>query len=119
MAHFAELDENSVVQRVIVVNNSDCVGDGTEEEVGVAFCHNLLGGTWKQTSYNGNIRKRYAEHGYRYDQELDAFIPPQPYPSWVLDTDANWKPPVPMPTEGMWRWDEATLSWIEITALEA
>lgn len=115
MAHFAELDENSVVQRVIVVNNSDCVGDGTEEEVGVAFCHKLLGGTWKQTSYNSNIRKHYAGKGYRYDQELDAFIPPQPYPSWTLDADANWQPPVPMPTEGMWRWDEATLSWIGMT----
>ena len=117
MAHFAEIDANGVVQRVIVVANKDTAdADGNEvESIGVAFCQNLLGGNWKQTSYNANIRKNYAGIGYTYDAGLDAFVPPQPYPSWVLNNEtAQWVAPVPMPTDGkMYAWDEATQAWVE------
>ena len=96
------------------MNNSDCLdANGQESEaVGIAFCQGLFGGTWKQTSYNANFRKHYAGIGYRYDAGLDSFVPPQPYPSWTLDADANWQPPVPMPTDGgMYNWNESTLTW--------
>ena len=74
---------------------------------------NLLGGNWKQTSYNGKHRKHYAGIGYTYDEGRDAFIPPQPYPSWSLDSDCNWQAPVPMPDDGaMYTWDEAAQAWI-------
>lgn len=116
MAHFAEIDENNIVTRVIAVNNYDCIKNGVEDEAtGIAFCQFLLGGNWIQTSYNGNFRKRYAGKGYFYDAAKDAFIPPQPYPSWTLDDDCNWQAPTPMPTDGKpYRWDEATLSWEEV-----
>jgi hypothetical protein len=114
MAHFAELDENNIVKRVIVVANKDCAdANGVEKEsIGVAFCERLFGGVWKQTSYNGNMRKHYAGIGYAYDAARDAFIPPQPYPSWSLDDDANWQAPVPMPNdEFTYVWDEANQQW--------
>jgi hypothetical protein len=117
MAHFAELDQNNVVLRVIVVHNNDCLdANGNESEaVGVGFCTKLFGGNWKQTSYNGNIRKNYAGIGYTYRADIDAFVAPQPYPSWTLDVNAKWQPPVPHPTDGkMYSWDEATLSWVEV-----
>lgn len=117
MAHFAELDENNIVTRVIVVatkDNSDA--NGVEKEsIGRAFCERLFGGNWVQTSYNGNIRKRYAGIGYTYRPDLDAFIAPQPYPSWTLDADTNWQAPVPMPTDGeMYSWDEANQTWVKV-----
>ena len=115
MAHFAELDANNVVLRVIVIDNKDTAdANGVEKEhIGAAFCERLFGGNWKQTSYNGSIRKHYAGIGYTYNSVRDAFIPPQPYPSWTLDDDANWQPPVAMPTDGqMYVWDEATTSWL-------
>jgi hypothetical protein len=115
MAHFAQLNEENLVTQVIVVSNQDTADqDGVENEaIGIAFCTNLLGGTWKQTSYNGNIRKNYAGVGYKYDATLDAFIPPQPYASWLLDEDkAQWKAPVDYPTdEGKYTWNEETLTW--------
>lgn len=117
MAHFAELDENNVVKRVIVVDNKDTSdANGNEiESIGVAFCQKLLGGNWKQTSYNGNIRKNYAGIGYTYHVDIDAFVAPQPYPSWVLDANAQWQAPVPMPTDGkMYSWDEAAQAWVEV-----
>jgi hypothetical protein len=118
MAHFAEIDENNVVQRVIVVANKDTAdANGNEvESIGVAFCQRLLGGNWKQTSYNGNFRKNYAGIGYTYDAGIDAFVPPKPYPSWVLNSNtAQWEAPVPMPQDGkMYSWDEATQSWVEV-----
>ena len=119
MAHFAELDENNVVLRVVVVDNKDTSdANGNEvESIGVAFCQKLLGGNWKQTSYNGNIRKNYAGISYVYDATIDAFVPPKPYPSWVLDTNtAQWQAPVSMPSDGaMYSWDEATQSWVQVT----
>jgi hypothetical protein len=114
MAHFAELDGNNVVLRVIVVDNKDTADAyGVEKEhIGAAFCERVLGGTWKQTSYNGNMRKNYAGIGYTYHEDIDAFAAPQPYPSWTLDTDARWQAPTPMPTDGMYTWNEATTSWV-------
>ena len=99
MAHFAQLDENNVVTQVIVVSNDDCTdSNGTEtESIGVAFCQKLLGAdtNWKQTSYNDNMRVRYAAIGYSYNASLDAFVPPQPYDSWTLDSGtADWVSPL-------------------------
>jgi len=122
MAHFVRI-ENGVVVQGIVVNNKDTADEhGVEkEDIGIAFCSNLLGGTWKQTSYNGNIRKNYAGIGYTYDETLDAFIPPKPFASWLLDTDkAQWKAPVDYPTdEGSFTWNEDTLAWVELPDLVA
>jgi hypothetical protein len=102
MAHFTQLDANNVVTQVIVVANSDTAdANGVEKEyIGAAFCEKLFGGTWKQTSYNGSIRKNYAGVGYTYDAERDAFIPPKPYNSWVLNEDTClWEAPVAMPQD--------------------
>ena len=118
MAHFAKLNENNVVTEVVVVSNSDTSdANGVEKEsIGIAFCEHLFGGTWLQTSYNGNIRKNYAGIGYTYYSDIDAFVPPQPYPSWTLNPEtAQWVPPVPYPNDGKaYTWDEATQSWVEV-----
>ena len=118
MAHFCELDANNVVLRVVVIDNKDTAdANGIEKEhIGAAFCERLFGGTWKQTSYNGNIRKNYAGIGYTYDPERDAFIPGQPYPSWTLNEETClWEPPIPRPVDGKaYDWDEGTLSWVEV-----
>jgi len=119
MAHFAELDANNVVLRVIVVGNADTSdASGVEKEhIGAAFCEKLFGGTWKKTSYNGNIRKRYAGVGYTYNADLDAFVAPKPYASWVLNnTTADWEAPVAMPTEEgkRYAWNEETGAWDEV-----
>jgi hypothetical protein len=115
MSHFAELDANNVVLRVVVVDNKDTAdANGVEKEhIGAAYLEKLLGGTWKQTSYHGNIRKNYAGIGYTYDADIDAFVAPKPYPSWVLDENAQWQAPVPMPDDGeMYSWDEDAQSWV-------
>lgn len=126
MAHFACLDENNVVTQVIVVSNDDIKdANGVEvEEIGVGFCKKLLGANtnWKQTSYNNNMRVRYAGIGYTYNEELDAFVPPQPYASWVLNNEtADWEAPVgpaPALTEAevearsFYRWDEEGGAWV-------
>jgi len=117
MAHFAKL-ENNVVTQVIVVANQDILDENGQEseQKGIDFCSNLLGGTWKQTSYNGNIRKNYAGVGYTYDEGRNAFIAPKPYASWLLnETTAQWKAPVDMPTDDKrYTWNEATTSWVEV-----
>jgi hypothetical protein len=117
MAHFAELDETNIVKQVIVVHNNELLVDGIESETkGIEFCQSLFGGNWVQTSYNGNIRKNYAGIGFIYDPVLDAFYAPQPYASWVLDANAIWQAPTPMPEDGkIYWWDETTLSWTEPT----
>ena len=119
MAHFAEIDSNNVVLRVIVVDNRDTsIPDGTEvESIGVAFCQRLFGGNWKQTSYNGNIRKNYAGIGYTYDAGRDAFIPFKPYASWVLnESTAQWQAPVSMPSDGNhYMWDEENQIWQQVS----
>ena len=113
MAHFAEIDQNNIVLRVIVVSD-------TLESNGAQWCHDTFGGTWVQTSYNanGNPAKRYnfAGIGYTYDPLPNAFIPRKPYPSWLLNTTTFlWDPPVPYPSDGgMYVWDESTLAWRQI-----
>ena len=117
MAHFAEIGLNNEVVRVIVVHNNELLDEnGTEQEAkGADFCRNLFGGTWLQTSYNGNMRKNFAGARFTYDSDRDAFIPPKPYNSWVLnDETCQWEAPVPMPEgEERYIWDEDTTSWIE------
>lgn len=118
MAHFAQLDDNNVVTQVIVVANEELLFEGVENETqGVIFCRSLFGNDtkWVQTSYNGNIRKRYAGIGYTYDADKDAFIAPKPYGSWVLDADLNWQAPVAMPEDGKaYAWFEPNQEWIEL-----
>lgn len=105
MSHWAEIDENNTVLRVLVGNNS-------EPDEGEAFM-NSLGGTWVKTSYNGNIRKNFAGIGYTYDAGRDAFIPPKPYESWLLNEDTCvWEAPVPYPNDGvMYTWNEELADW--------
>ena len=121
MAHFAEIDADNLVVRVLVVPD-------VQENRGQEYLADDLGlgGTWKKTSYNtqGGVhvnggtpyRKNYAGIGYTYDAARDAFIPPKPFASWTLNEDTcNWDAPVAMPTDGkMYRWDEATTNWIEV-----
>jgi len=113
MAHFAELDADSIVVRVLVVPNE-------QENRGHDYLATDLGlgGTWVQTSYNATIRKNYAGIGYTFDSGRDAFIPPKPFASWVLnEATCNWDAPVARPTDDkMYTWDEATTSWTEVTA---
>jgi hypothetical protein len=108
MAHFARIDENNIVQEVLVVDNS-------VEHRGEDFLANELGlgGRWIQTSYNGNFRKQYAGIGFYYDEIKDIFVSPQPYPSWVLDENNDWKAPIERPDELSY-WDEETLSWKQL-----
>jgi len=86
------------------------------EEKGVAFCKSLFGADirWVQTSYNANFRKNYASIGGIYNADIDAFVPPKPYPSWSLNADAQWEAPVPMPDDGMYSWDEDSQSWVAL-----
>ena len=105
MAHFAELDENNIVLRVIRV-------DDAHEADGENWCNNFAGGVWKQTSYNNNIRYNYAGIGYFYDESADAFYALQPYPSWSLDDAYIWQAPTPHPDDGEdYFWDEANVKW--------
>lgn len=108
MSHWAEIDNNNVVLRVLVGNNA-------EPDEGEAFM-NSLGGTWVKTSYNGTIRKNFAGIGYSYDSTRDAFIAPKPFDSWVLDEDTcRWEAPVAYPTDGKrYTWNEETTNWEEV-----
>jgi hypothetical protein len=108
MAHFAEINSDNQVLRVIVVADEN-------EANGAEWCHNLLGGTWVQTSYNGRIRKQYAGIGYTYDETADEFVAPQPYASWTLDANNDWQAPTAKP-EGNYMWDEETLAWVATPA---
>ena len=117
MAHFAELNENNEVLRVVVVHNAELLDEsGNEsEQKGIDFCVNLFGGRWVQTSYNGTMRKNYAGIDFTYDPVNNWFFAPQPFASWTLDENAQWQAPVAYPTdEKFYSWDEATLSWKEI-----
>jgi hypothetical protein len=113
MAHFAKLGVGNIVNRVEVVSNDIAVN----EQAGVDFLNNLYKtrDIWKQTSYNGNMRKNFAAIGYTYDESRDAFISPQPYPSWVLDEDTCiWKAPIEVPSDDKhYFWDESSKSWNE------
>jgi hypothetical protein len=119
MAHFAKLDENNVVLEVLAVSNDELLQDGIESEAkGIQFLIDWSGGysNWKQTSYNRRIRKNYAGIGYIYDSTRDAFIPPQPFSSWVLNEETcQWGAPTQMPTDGkFYNWGEATTSWVAV-----
>lgn len=126
MAHFAKLDGNNVVEQVIVVSNDVLNNEPfpQSEQMGIDFCKSLYGSdtNWAQTSYNGNFRYNYAGAGYSFDVSATpdgAFVPPQPYPSWTLDTsNYQWQSPVPYPNDGkMYYWDEATQSWVAVPTM--
>lgn len=116
MAHFAEIDENNIVLRVLVTDNK-------KPSEGYDWLVERLGGTWVKTSYNTRagehklggtpLRKNFAGIGYTFDAERDAFIPPKPYESWVLDeATCLWEPPVAYPQDGLvYEWDEAAVDW--------
>ena len=114
MAHFAKLGKGNIVERVAVVSNDVA----TNEQAGIEFLQNLYKdrAVWKQTSYNGSIRKNYAGVGFKYDQTRDAFIPPSPYNSWVInETTCLWEAPIPKPNEDTneirYEWDEDNRAW--------
>lgn len=114
MSHWAQLDESNKVIQVTVGDNNDPAGDE-----GYQWLVDNLGGTWIKTSYNADkngFRKNYAAIGYLYDEERDAFIPPKPYPSWVLNEETCvWSAPTPHPEDGkLYRWDEDAQQWIEV-----
>lgn len=116
MAHFVKLDENNVVVDGTVVHNS-VINDlpfPESEPVGQAFLQKCgLEGRWVQTSYNNNFRKQYAGVGYTYDEANDVFIKPNAYgPSWTLDENFDWQPPVPRPESGEYYWDESQVNWV-------
>lgn len=107
MAHFAEIDTDGMVLRVLVV-------PGAHEHRGAAFLRDDLGlgGVWVQTSFTGRIRRRFAGRGMRHDPARDAFVLPQPHASWVLDADGDWQPPRPMPEGDGWVWQEPD-GWLQ------
>ena len=111
MAHFAKLGVGNIIIKVAVVSNDVA----TTEQAGVDFLNNLYNtrDVWKQTSYNGNIRKNFAGVGYSYDQTRDAFIPPKPFNSWILNEDTcNWEAPVAYPDDGKkYNWNEINQNW--------
>ena len=120
MAHFAELDGNNIVKRVVVVGNDietagGPLGDNDMHVDGETWCVNFFkGGNWKQTSYNHNFRKQYAGKGYTFDAAKDKFISPQPYASWALDGNDDWQAPVTYPTDVTDKavsWDDDNQQW--------
>lgn len=114
MAHYAFLDEDNVVTEVITGRNEDEVVNGISDWE--AYYGNVRGQACKRTSYNANIRKNYAGVGFSYDQARDAFIPPKPFPSWVLEEDTClWEAPIPYPNDAKeYEWDEDAVNWTEI-----
>ena len=123
MAHFAEIDNQNIVTRVIVVHNNELLlGEEESEQKGIDFCEGLFGHrNWVQTSYNANFRYNFAGVGYTWDSENDAFYAPKPFDSWVLDENYIWQAPVPYPDdaspEKIYEWDEENLTWklVELT----
>ena len=121
MAYFAKLNSDNIVENVISINNAVITdANGVEQEqLGLDFINKLYNtnDVWKQTSYNNNIRKNYAGIGYTYDVNRDAFIPPKPYNSWVLDEDTClWEAPVAIPTQELeenqyYSWNESIINW--------
>jgi hypothetical protein len=123
MAHFAKLDSNNIVQRVVVINNAVLMnGDLESEQKGINFLVSLFGGLtseWVQTSYNNNFRKQFSGIGYTYDLTNDVFIVPKPYNSWTLNLDFDWLPPNPYPSDNKtYNWNEETQSWDLFTPLK-
>ena len=124
MAHYALINNNNIVEQVITGVDENVIQtdlDGTvvggSSEAWENFYSSLpwfAGLYCKRTSYNNNMRKQFAGIGFTYDAVNDVFLKPQPYASWSLDNNFDWQPPTPMPTEGMWTWDEDNLSWTEV-----
>jgi len=119
MAYFAQLDFNNIVMQVLVVDDA-VIGDATypaSESIGITFLQSLYGQqtNWKQTSPTGEFRKIYAHISGTYNSDLDCFVRPQPYRSWIYNPSANtWEAPIPYPTDNnTYLWDELTLSWIK------
>jgi hypothetical protein len=121
MAYFAKLGTGNIVEQVISINNSVITdNNGVEQEqLGNDFINKLYNtrDVWKQTSYNNNIRKNFAGIGYQYDQTRDAFIPPKPYNSWILNENTcQWEAPVAEPTTQLednqyYSWNESIINW--------
>ena len=112
MAHYAFLDNNNVVTEVITGIDETELIEGLDPET---WYGNFRGQVCKRTSYNGNIRGRYAGIGYTYDPVADIFVMPQPFVSWTLDENYDWQPPTPMPTDGkIYSWNEEELEWVAI-----
>jgi hypothetical protein len=114
MAHYAFLDDNNIITEVIVGRNEDEIVDGVSDWE--TYYGEIRNQRCLRTSYNGNIRFNYAGIGFAYDEERDAFIPPQPFESWLLNEDTClWDAPVPYPTDGAaYMWDEDSLAWVEV-----
>lgn len=112
MAHYAFLDENNIVTEVIGGRHEWEVVDGISDWE--KWYGEFRGQRCVRTSYNGNIRKQYAGIGWYYDEVADVFVAPQPFPSWTLDSNHDWQPPVPRPDGGRWIWEELTLSWVQV-----
>lgn len=122
MAHFAELDKNNIVIRVLVFDNDSTCNNlpfPESEEYALPIIATILSGNWKQTSYNNNFRKQYAGIGYQYNEEIDKFITPQPYASWSLNKNHDWVAPVEHPDpanmgyNNKYYWNEETQTWIQ------
>ena len=125
MAHFAEIDENNIVTKVITIHNNELLVDGEESETkGIDFCESLFGHrNWVQTSYNNNIRHNFAKIGDTWDSENDAFYEPKPYESWVLNDKFIWEAPIPYPIDvenlseeelenvSVYTWNEESQEW--------
>jgi len=117
MAYFAKLGTGNIIENVISINNSVITdANGVEQEkLGIDFINKLYNtrDVWKQTSYNNNIRKNFAGIGFQYDQQRDAFIPPKPFNSWILNEDTcRWNAPVAYPQDdNRYTWNESTLTW--------
>ena len=126
MAHFAQIDTSNTVVNVIVISNDDIrdpVTNHDNEEMGVALCRGHFGADtdWKQTSRSGAFRGRFAGTGFTYDEARDAFLGPQPFPSWTLNEDTtDWEPPGGFPADfgevpgPVYQWDEDEAVWVEI-----
>ena len=112
MAHYAFLDDNNVVTEVIVGRNEDEVVNGISDWE--TYYGEFRGQRCVRTSYNNNIRKQYAGIGFTYDESADVFVAPKPFPSWLLNSNHDWQPPINKP-EGLWYWDESKLKWVEYT----
>jgi hypothetical protein len=114
MAYFAKIEDNIVTQVIVVANDVLLDPQGNEvEQKGREFCSILLGGDWVQSSYNSTFRKNSAGIGFTYDTNRDAFIPPKPFDSWLLDEDTClWGPPIPHPTDNqLHTWNEESMVW--------
>ena len=116
MAHFAQINDQNIVINIITINDNDCCGGifPSSDICGQTYINTLgLNGNWKQTSYNNNFRRIYAGIGYFYNSDLDIFIEPQPFPSWVFDTESQtWQAPKPIPDgDNIYYWDESVLDW--------